>query len=318
MSHTHFACAYYCIAEVKDPKAEVKNHKKYFENTDIKGRVYISKEGINGQISANIEDYEAYLLWMKEHPIFSNVKIKLHDLEEHIFDRMTVKEKKQLVAVDIPINFSKIAEHVSPAKWKKMLEEKQDDTIVLDVRNDYEGKIGHFEGAIIPTCKTFREFPAYIQELKKQYDPKKTKVMMYCTGGIRCEFYSPLLRQEGFENLYQLDGGVIDYGLKEGQRHWRGKLFVFDDRLAIPISKEDVEPIAECMHCNVSNDRYINCANMDCNKLFICCDKCLTQHKGCCSSECLEEGRVRDYSEEEYPKPFRRMPHEKKKKFKKS
>ena len=313
MKHTHYALAYYCIAKVEDPKKEVIDHKKYFKDRDIKGRIYISKEGINGQVSATIEEAKEYETWMREHPVFHDVKIKLHELEEHIFDRLTVKEKKQLVAVDIPIDFSSVAEHITPERWREMLENKDENTLVIDVRNDYEGVIGHFEGAVIPPCKTFREFPDYIKELKKSYDPTKTKVMMYCTGGIRCEFFSPFMKQNGFENLYQLDGGVIGYGLKEGQKHWKGKLFVFDDRLAIPISNEEAAPISKCMLCDTDNDRYINCANMDCNKLFICCDSCIDTHNGCCSKECLEQGRVRDYNHEEYPKPFRRMAHDKKK-----
>ena len=120
-----------------------------------------------------------------------------------------------------------------------MLEKKDENTLLLDVRNDYESAIGHFEGAERPPIKTFREFPDYAEALAKQKNPQKTKVMMYCTGGIRCEVYSALLKEKGFEEVYQLHGGVINYGHKMGNKHWKGKLFVFDDRLSVPISEDE-------------------------------------------------------------------------------
>jgi UPF0176 protein len=136
---------------------------------------------------------------------------------------------------------------------------------------------------------------------------------MYCTGGIRCEYYSAVMKKEGFEQVYQLSGGVIQYGLEEGQSHWRGKLFVFDDRLVIPISEEDAPSIAVCKHCQKTIDIYYNCANMDCNDLFISCQDCLKQKKGCCSEKCLE-GRVRSMRED--AKPFRKCSHEEKMRMK--
>jgi UPF0176 protein len=147
--------------------------------------------------------------------------------------------------------------------------------------------------------------------LKKERDPKKTKVMMYCTGGIRCEFYSAVMKKEGFEQVYQLDGGVIQYGLDEGQSQWEGKLFVFDDRLVVPISGEAAPSIAVCKHCQISSDVYYNCANMDCNDLFVSCPECLKRMRGCCSEKC-QAGRVRSIAEDANPKPFRKWSHEEK------
>ena len=189
-----------------------------------------------------------------------------------------------------------------------MLENRDCATLLLDVRNDYESEIGHFEGAERPKLTKFREFPAYVQELKKERDPKETPVMMYCTGGIRCEVYSALLKEAGFEKVYQLEGGVINYGHKEKGKHWKGKLFVFDDRLAAPLHPEaDSEPISHCTFCASPCDAYRNCANMDCNELFLTCPGCADRLKGCCSAPCLEEGRVRPYEPGERPKPFRRV-----------
>ena len=133
--------------------------------------------------------------------------------------------------------------------------------------------------------------------------------MMYCTGGIRCELYSAIMKKEGFENVYQLHGGVINTVLQEGSDHWKGKLFVFDDRLTVPIG-ENGEPIAHCTQCQAPCDVYYNCANMDCNKLFICCLSCLKTHQGCCSASCKDTGRVRPYKEDAIP--FRKFKHEEK------
>ena len=131
--------------------------------------------------------------------------------------------------------------------------------------------------------------------------------MMYCTGGIRCESYSALLKKEGFEQVYQLDGGVINYGLEEGNKHWKGRLFVFDDRLSVPISEEGQETlISHCHQCDTPTDVYYNCANMDCNALFLSCPTCAEKLAGCCSAECVEAPRVRPFEKKERPKPFRK------------
>lgn len=313
---THYAVAYYKICNIENPHLEVKKHKNFFKDHDIKGRIYLSEQGINGQISTTVDGLAKYKEWMESQEIFTGIQYKTHDLSEHIFDRMTVKYRKELVAVDLPIDFSKVGKHISPAEWRKTLEEDDENLLVIDVRNDYEGKVGHFEKAIIPPLKTFREFPDYVEKLKEKYDPKKTKVLMYCTGGIRCEFFSPLMKQAGYDDVNQLDGGVIDYGLKEGNKHWKGKLFVFDDRLVTPISNDNAETISTCELCQKSCDRYINCANMDCNKLFIACEECINEHKGLCSAEC-EKGRVRPFDHKAYPKPFRRQSFEEKQALKK-
>lgn len=307
--------AYYSVNRLEDPRAEVARHQEFFRERDFKGRIYISEQGINGQASASAEHAEEYMAWMRKDPRFQGISFKLHEASEHVFPKMTVKYREQLVAIDCEVDFGLRGEPVSPEQWKKMLEERGDETVVLDVRNDYEWKIGHFEGSELPPLETFREFPDYAKKLKEARDPKETVVMMYCTGGIRCEFYSALMKKEGFEKVYQLDGGVIQYGLDKGSEHWKGKLFVFDDRLAVPLGKEEPAPISHCTHCGKPNDIYYNCANMDCNDLFLCCLDCLKAHRGCCSEECLKEDRIRPY--QECAKPFRKWDHQEKTAWKK-
>lgn len=304
MEKQYFALAYYIFTPIENPHAEVKKQKLFFKNRDVLGRIYFSEEGINGQMSGRIGDCEEYMGWMKTDPRFADISFKIHEVEENIFPRMTVKYRSQLVALDEKVDLQLGGEHVSPERWKEMLESGE--YLVLDVRNRYEWEIGHFENAVLPPIEKFREFPAYADRLAEEVDPAKTKVMMYCTGGIRCELYSALLKKRGFDQIYQLSGGVIDYGLKEGNQHWKGKLFVFDDRMAIPIDGKATPPIARCKHCAEPSDTHYNCANMDCNELFISCPTCLDSHQGCCQEGCREAPRVRQYLRERGNRPFRR------------
>ena len=297
--------AYYIFTPIADPHGEVLLHKNFFTNRDAASRIYISEQGINGQLSAIKSDAEAYMEWMHSRPSFQQIKFKIHPYHENVFPRLTIKYRKHLVAYDREVDPHKGGEHVPPEKWAQMLEQEEQ-KILLDVRNEYEWKVGHFEGAELPPCETFRDFEKYAEQLKESTNPKETPVMMYCTGGIRCELYSTILKEKGFEKVYQLEGGVINYGLKHSAKHWLGKLFVFDDRLAIPINEEKNPIVGTCHHCNAPIENYYNCSNMDCNNLFLCCPACLEQFSGCCKIECSQAPRLRPYHHQNPHKPFRR------------
>lgn len=304
-SQPYTVLAYYSFAPISDARHEVALHKAFFADKDVTSRIYISEQGINGQMSAANHDADLYIEWMHSRPQYKDLVFKKHFHHEQTFPRKTVKYRKNLVGFDKDVDISKTGEHVSPAKWKEMLESIPD-KLLIDVRNDYEWKLGNFSGAELPPCETFREFKEYSDKLKERVDPKKTPVMMYCTGGIRCELYSAVLKELGFDKVYQLDGGVINYGLQEGGDHWNGKLFVFDDRLAVPICDEPTPVIGTCHHCGVANETYLNCANMDCNNLFLCCNSCADNFQGCCCNECQTSERVRPYHKDSAHKPFRR------------
>jgi UPF0176 protein len=304
----YWVLAFYHFVAIENPHAEVTAQKNFFADRDITSRIYISENGINGQMSGAKADAEAYIKWMVTRPEFSNVCFKVHPHHEQAFPRATVKYRPKLVAIDEQVDLNNRGEHVSPQRWKEMLIEKQDHWMLLDVRNEYEWKVGRFEGAELPPCNTFREFTAYADALKAKSDPKETPVMMYCTGGIRCELYSAVLKDRGFEKVYQLDGGIIGYGLEEGNTHWQGKLFVFDDRLTVPISeKENASVIGSCHHCGKPNETYYNCANTDCNNLFLACQACAQQYIGCCGTPCMEAPRRRPFQADTAHKPFRKL-----------
>ncbi len=306
MDMSHKIIAYYYYGVIENPKQEVKKHKKFLEELDARARIYIANNGINAQMSIASDDAKTYLDWLTSDPRFGEIMFKIDPYHEHVFPRLAVKAREQLVALDLMPDLKNGGEHVEPKRWKQMLDERDENTLVLDVRNDYESEIGFFEGAEKPPLKTFREFPAYAEKLKEKVDPEKTKVMMYCTGGIRCETFSALLKEKGFKNVFQLQGGVIHYGQQVGQENWRGKLFVFDDRLSVPISDEEPELISKCNFCETKTDVYHNCANMDCNELFLSCPHCAEKLKGCCSLACSESPKRRPFEKKERPKPFRK------------
>lgn len=306
--------AYYVIEEVQDPQKVIKSHKKFLETLDSKGRIYIGPQGVNAQISLAKKDLKVYLDYLKSEPLYQSAEIKMHEDSEHRFAKLIVKYRKEIVALGEDVDFSKRGEYITPKQWKKKLDAKSDDTIIIDVRNNYESEVGYFEGALKPDKRTFREFIEYADKLATNTkDKEKKTVLMYCTGGIRCEFYSPVMKERGFDNVFQLQGGVIAYGLQEGKKHWKGKLFVFDDRLVVPISEGNDETISHCKFCNTLSDLFYNCANMDCNDLFLSCKDCATKHKGCCSDQCIDAPRVRSMDlSAGRPAPFRKLPFEKK------
>lgn len=306
--HSHHILAFYQFASLSDPHAEVARHKIFFAEHDVRGRIYLSEQGINGGLSASPDIADAYQTWLKAHSSFRDIEFKVHFHHEHVFPKMIVKYRKELVALGEMPNMAERGQYLSPDEWKSAFD-NEEDFLLLDVRNEYEWKVGRFEGARLPPCDTFREFNRYADELKREVDPKRAKVLMYCTGGIRCELYSAVLKQRGFEQVFQLKGGVINYGLKEGSSHWEGKLFVFDDRLTAPISDEPSPVVGHCHHCGALEESYYNCANVDCNELFLCCPSCIETFKGCCSSACSQAKRVRPYKQQGPHKPFRRWYH---------
>lgn len=315
----YLVIAFYVFTKIDEPRYEVKNWKRFLKEKNALGRIYINEEGINAQMSISKEEAAAFYEWFLGDERYKETEIKVHNSSEHAFPKLTIKYREQLVAMDRAFDLEKGGEHLSSDDWAKMIEERDENTLILDVRNDYEWEVGHFEGTEKPEFETFREFPEYAEELGKTRDVKKTKVMMYCTGGIRCELYSCLLKDQGFDEVYQLDGGVIKYGLEKGNKHWKGNLFVFDDRLVVPIcDKEKSEVISHCFLCNAKVDTYYNCANMDCNQLFISCKPCVEKMKGCCKSSCIEAPRVRPFQASDHPKPFRKLPFEEKVKLNKA
>jgi UPF0176 protein len=298
----YLVLSFYKIIQVDAPEQLVSAHQKFFSSSTMTGRIYISTQGINAQVSGRQMEVAHYLQWLRSDPRFADVMTKAQAYHENVFPRMTVKVRPELVALGRPVDLSRRGASVSPQRWRNMLGQEEA-YLRLDVRNGYEWDLGHFEGFERPPCDTFRDFSQQAEQLVEKM-PLCTPIMMCCTGGIRCEFYSALLLEMGFEKVYQLEGGILRYCAEQRGVHWKGKLFVFDDRLAVDVEGQEIT--GRCHRCAAPADIYYNCANMDCNALFISCADCLELLQGCCQERCRSSIRLRPFDQQRGGKPFRK------------
>lgn len=294
---------YYYFTKIADAEAFCKDHKAFLKDLGVKGRVYISDEGINGTLGGTPEQIKAYKNYLRSLKGFENTEFK-EDFNETIpFAKLTCKVRQEIVALHMDeLDPKDGGYHMQPNEWRKVME-SQEDYVMIDVRNNYESNVGHFEGALKPDVENFYDFPKWLDEAAI---PKNKKVLMYCTGGIRCEKFSVLMKKKGWDDVNQLHGGILNYAKEEGGEHFKGKCFVFDDRLVVPVNKDSLEPIARCEITGKPADSYINCANMECNKLFVCSEEGAEIMEGCCSEECKQSEYRRPFDPENAFKPFRK------------
>lgn len=297
---------YYKFNEVKDPESFCEDHKQFCKKLGVKGRIYISEEGINGTLGGMPEQVAKYKEYLTGIEGFEDIDFKTDTSDYIPFARLICKTRDEIVALhEKDVDPARGGTYLEPQQWREVLE-SEDDYVLIDVRNDYESKIGHFEGAITPEVDNFYEFPDWLDNLRVDKDKK---VLMYCTGGIRCEKFSVLMKEKGWKDVNQLHGGILRYGKEEGGVHFKGKCFVFDDRLVVPVNERDMEPIAECEITGKPADTYINCANMECNKLFVCSEEGARLMEGCCSEECRQSEYKRPFDPENAFRPFRKWYH---------
>ncbi len=291
---THQVLLYYHYVTIPDPEIMRENHLAFCKSLDLRGRVFISAEGINGTVSGTIAETNAYMTTLQNDPLFQGIdfKIDLHD--GHVFKKMHVRVKDELVnfSLEDDINPKEITgKYVEPQEFYEGLLDP--DTVVIDARNDYEYDVGHFRGAIKPEISTFRELPNWIRAHKNLLQGKK--ILTYCTGGVRCEKFSGWLKREGFEDVGQLHGGIVTYGkdqVTQGQL-WEGQCYVFDSRLTVPINRVEHVIVGRDHFTGEPCERYINCSNPFCNKQIICSEASEREHLGACSDECMHHPRNR-------------------------
>jgi UPF0176 protein len=299
---------YYKFVSLDPSRLEIfcRVHRTKCQQLGLSGRVFIAAEGINGTLAGPSEKIDAYKDYLCAQPGFEGTEFKEEVCDEIPFGRLSVRVRPEIVALKPaqPIPAEKIdgQGYLEPQQWRQALESGED-FILLDVRNNYESRIGRFKGAVTPDVENFFDFPAWLEQARLD---KEKKVLMYCTGGIRCEKFSVYMKASGFQNVYQLHGGIINYARQEGGRHFEGKCFVFDDRMAVPVNADEQEPVGRCDISGVPCDTYINCANMDCNKLFLCSREAAIKMQGCCSEACMAAANRRPLDIEKLYKPFRR------------
>ncbi|MGE7925317.1 rhodanese-related sulfurtransferase [Viridibacillus arvi] len=285
---------YYFYTTIEDPEAFAAEHLAYCKSIELKGRILVASEGINGTVSGTVEQTDAYMAHMKADPRFDGIVFKIDDSEQHAFKKMHVRPRPELVNLSLEddVNPHEITgNYLEPAEFLEKMQEEN--TVIVDARNTYEFDVGHFKGAIRPDIETFRDLPDWIRDNKELLEGKQ--ILTYCTGGIRCEKFSGWLKREGFEDVSQLHGGIVTYGkdpVAKGQL-WDGQCYVFDERLTVPVNQVEHVIVGRDHFDGEPCERYINCSNPECNKQIIASKENEDKHLGGCTHECRVHPRNR-------------------------
>lgn len=289
-NHPYRILLYYKFVAVPDAEPFAAEHLAYCKELNVKGRILIADEGINGTVSGTVKQTEQYMRDLRANPLFADIVFKIDEADGHAFSKIFVRYKKELVTLryDKPLDPNTFSgTRLSPKEFHEYLQ--REDVIVLDGRSDYEYDLGHFRNAIRPDAKTFKEFPEWLRDNMEQYKDKP--IITYCTGGIRCEKLTGVMMSEGFKDVYQLEGGIVTYGKDEEVkgRLFDGKCYVFDERISVTINRTDEDiVVGKCYHCEAPADTYINCADDSCHRQHIVCPDCEESQHGFCSTECEE------------------------------
>lgn len=295
--------SFYTYAKIGNPQI-FRDHLFYqWNKLAVLGRIYVATEGINAQLSVPTENLQEFKASLSEIVFLDGIRLNYAaDDDGKSFFKLAIKVRNKIVAdglEDDIFSYCEPADYLNVEKFNEITDNPE--TIIVDMRNHYESEVGHFKGAWCPDVDTFREqLPLVVEELE---DKKDKPVVMYCTGGIRCEKASAFLKHKGFKDVYHLEGGIIKYTrdarAKGLPNKFIGKNFVFDERLHERIT-DDI--IAKCHQCGEAFDEHVNCANKACNLLFIQCPSCATKYNHCCSDECKEIAALPEEKQKELRK----------------
>ncbi len=283
---------YYCYTKIEDPQQFREDHHFYCLDLDLRGRIIVATEGLNGTVSGLRHHCEKYMDHVKSDPRFGKIEFKVEPYHQHAFQKLNVRVKPEIVNVGLPhIDPTRqTGKYVEPQELEAFMD--QQNVVMLDVRSNYEHKLGKFKGAITLDMENFREFPQKLEELESL---KNKTIVTYCTGGIKCEKASSFLLDAGFENVYQLHGGIIKYGIEAGGKDFDGKCYVFDNRISASVNRVNPTNLSRCYICDAECDRMINCANPTCNKHLPICLTCGEKFQGACSTVCQRHPERRPY-----------------------
>ena len=290
----HKILLYYIFRPLADPQAIGLWQRELCERLNLRGRILVSQHGINGTVGGEVESLLTYIKATKSYAPFKGIEFKWSDGHRDDFPRLKVKVREEIVAFGIPheleVNEDGVVgggEHLSPAALHELVEQRGDEIVFLDGRNAFESKIGKFKNAVVPETVTTHDFIREIESGK--YDHLKEKpVVTYCTGGIRCEILSSAMKNRGFAEVYQLEGGIVKYGEAFGNKGlWEGSLYVFDRRMTIDF-EENIAAIGECEYCSAPTKNFYNCNDLVCRTLTLMCDTCVQEKS---SEHCLHQTR---------------------------
>ena len=279
---------FYKFVELEELETLKNKHLNFMNDLGVRGRILLGKEGINGSISGNKKQIQKYKTWLKCDKKFSNMSFKEETCIEHPFRKNTVTVRDEIVTIGKKVDMNNKGKYITAKELKKIYENGLKDTVILDARNNYEHKIGHFKDSIDLDIENFRDFPKALEKIENLKDKK---IITFCTGGIRCEKATAYMQENGFNNVYQLKDGILNYGKKFPDTYWKGKCFVFDKRLITELNKKEKKALTKCETCEENSDLYRNCRNLQCDKLYTQCVPCQDTFNGCCSSECFEKFR---------------------------
>lgn len=287
MTQDYRVLLYYQYVPIEDGETFAQKHLADCKELGLKGRILVADEGINGTVSGTVEQTNAYMELMKNDPRFSSTIFKIDEAEQNAFKKMHVRYRPELVNLSLEDDVNPLeltGAYLDPKEFREaMLDEN---TVVIDARNDYEFDLGHFRGAIRPEIRSFRELPQWIRDNKEQFMEKR--VLTYCTGGIRCEKFSGWLVREGFKDVGQLHGGIATYGKDPEVQGdlWDGQMYVFDSRIAVPINQKEHVIVGRDWFDGSPCERYINCGNPECNRQMLASEENEAKYLGACSHEC--------------------------------
>lgn len=292
MEQPYSILLYYCYTSIEDPGEFRETHHRYCIENGLRGRIIIAQEGINGTISGLTDSCEKYMNDLNADARFAHMHFKVTAHHQHAFQKLHVRVKPEIVHAGLPhiSPNQQTGQPITPQGLQRM--QKEEDVLLLDVRSNYEHRLGKFKGAMTLDIDHFREFPDQIDTLAP-YQNKQ--IVTYCTGGVRCEKASAYLLEKGFQNVYQLYGGIIQYGIETDGKDFEGKCYVFDNRLAISINKTNPTVVGNCYVCHTVCDRMVNCANPECNIHVPICEPCATTLAGACSTICQKNPNKRPY-----------------------
>jgi UPF0176 protein len=298
MNQEYRVLLYYKYVTIDNPEEVAKEHLHYCKELGLKGRIIIAAEGINGTVSGTVEQTDDYMKFMEDHPLFTATIFKIDEACQHAFKKMHVRYRSELVSLRLEDDVNpnvQTGKHLKPKEF--FAEMKNEDTVVIDARNDYEYDLGHFRDAVRPAITNFRDLPQWIKENKQAFEGKK--ILTYCTGGIRCEKFSGWLLHEGFEDVSQLEGGIVSYGKDpevQGEL-WDGQLYVFDERISVPVNQKEHIIVGKDHFSGDPCERYVNCANPKCNRKILCSAENEHKYLRSCSDECRVHPRNRYIAE---------------------
>lgn len=278
---------YYKFVPLKDPQTVMHWQRVLCERLGLKGRILISQQGINGTLGGPVEGLKRYKKAMNLHPQFKGIMYKWSEGSAEDFPRLSVKVRDEIVtflaADEIKVDDNGIVgggQRLKPKQVHDLVKSRGEDVVFIDGRNAFEASVGRFRNAIVPNTKTTRDFLGELEKPELQ-QLKDKPVVTYCTGGIRCEVLSTLMKNRGFKEVYQLDGGIAKYGEAfKDDGLWDGKLYVFDKRMTVAFS-DKAKDLADCLHCGAKTSNFINCADVSCNELIIVCQDCAGQSQYC-------------------------------------